>query len=129
MRSAKHTGLHSPTYMQAQALSQTRTGVRMAYAKRTDANQKALVNLMRQCGATVAVLSAVGKDFPDLVVGYAGINVLAEVKDGNKSPSQQLLSVGQQRFHDTWRGWVVVLRSEADALALLKKMREKGSPC
>lgn len=98
----------------------------MAYAKRTDANQKALVNLMRQCGATVAVLSSVGKDFPDLVVGYAGLNVLAEVKDGSKPHSKQLLSIGQQRFHDLWRGWITVLRCEDDCLRLLEDMRKKA---
>lgn len=58
----------------------------MVYAKRTDANQKDIVAVLRHAGATVSDLSMVGKGVPDLLVGYRGVNILMEIKRDEKAP-------------------------------------------
>ena len=52
--------------------------------KKVDSNQTRVVKALRELGATVQHLHAVGKGCPDLLVGYKGSNYLLEVKDGEK---------------------------------------------
>lgn len=92
----------------------------MRKAARIDDNQKMIVNVLRQIGASVQSLAATGKGVPDLLVGYRGINYLFEVKDGNKVISQQKLTPDQQDWHSAWRGSVFVVTSEDEALKILK---------
>lgn len=86
---------------------------------RPDDNQDTIVKDLRAIGASVAVTSAAGDGFPDLVIGYQGKNYLLEVKDGNKPPSKQKLTPDQVRFHRDWRGSVFIANSPDQALALL----------
>lgn len=90
-------------------------------AKRTDANQKEIVRTFRQCGASVQILSDVGKGCPDLVVGTHGKNYLIEIKDGSKPPSGQRLTEHEQVFHDGWKGQVCIIKSIDEAIAFIKK--------
>ena len=53
-------------------------------AAKIDDNQPELVRLMRAMGVSVAITSAAHDGFTDLVVGFGGITVLVEVKDGSK---------------------------------------------
>lgn len=72
-----------------------------------DGNQAEIVELLREIpGCTVAVTSAVGNGFPDIVVGYRGFNFLFEIKDPTKPKSDQELTDDQQRFHAAWKGQV-----------------------
>ena len=89
---------------------------------KTDSNQGDLVEYFRARGASVAVTSALGKGFPDLVVGYRGISVPVEVKDGDKPPSQRQLSDDETEFMETWKGWVEVVEDEEMAEDLLQAM-------
>jgi hypothetical protein len=77
------------------------------YRQRVDANQPAIVAALRAEGCTVAVLN----DLVDLAVGFGGLTMLAEVKDGNKP----LKKGRQQEFHDKWTGGVYMLRRVEDA--------------
>ena len=92
----------------------------MRQAAKTDANQTVIVNALRKAGASVQSLAAVGKGCPDLLVGYGGINYLMEVKDGNKVQSAQKLNIEQEHWHSVWTGAVYVVKSENDALKILK---------
>ncbi len=83
---------------------------------RVDYNQREIVNCMRSLGATVAITSDLGNGFPDLVVGYKGVNYLIEVKDGHKAKFTKV----QQNFHGTWRGQLVTFYSIDDAIKFLK---------
>lgn len=85
-------------------------------SKRIDANQPAIVSALRQVGATVQILSDVGKGCPDLAVGYRGQNFFFEVKDGSKVLSKRKLTGDEQIWHDNWRGQVSVVESIEDAL-------------
>lgn len=92
----------------------------MRRAARIDANQPEIVKALRQAGATVYPLHMVGDDFPDLIVGHFGVNVLVEVKDGSKAPSKRQLSKGQKDFRDTWNGPVVLVQDVEGALRVLR---------
>ena len=92
----------------------------MRYANRIDANQNAIVDTLRGCGATVRIVSQ-GDGIPDLLVGYQGYTILMEVKDGSKPPSARTLTPAEQKFFDEWRGgMVVIVNSVEEAIDVLK---------
>lgn len=99
----------------------------MRRASRVDVNQREVVAALRGAGATVQPLHAVGEGVPDLLVGYKGLNLLLEVKDGNKPPSAQKLTPQQEIWHRDWRGHAVVVNSPEAALAAIGVIAIKGS--
>ena len=91
----------------------------MRRAAKVDANQREVVVALRGAGASVQLLHAVGEGCPDLLVGYKGLNMLLEVKDGSKPPSAQKLTPQQEIWHRDWRGHRVVVNSPEAALAAI----------
>ena len=92
----------------------------MRYANRIDANQNAIVDALRECGATVRIISQ-GAGIPDLLVGYNGYTILMELKDGSKPPSVRRLTEDEQKFFDEWTGGMLVIVNSIDeALDILK---------
>ena len=55
----------------------------MRRAAKVDANQAEIVQALRQIGAVVQSLAAVGNGCPDLLVGYRNRLFLLELKDGS----------------------------------------------
>jgi len=95
----------------------------MRYANRIDANQNAIVETLREYGATVRIVSQ-GDGIPDLLVGYQGYTILMEVKDGKKPPSARTLTPAEQKFFDEWRGgMVVIVNSVEEAIDVLKRCK------
>ena len=92
-------------------------------AKRVDANQADIVEALREVGALVAVTSAVGNGFPDIVVGYSGGLYLMEIKDGTKPPSATKLTKDEVAFHTKWTGYVHIVYSLDDALRVIGAIR------
>jgi len=83
----------------------------MSRAKAVDRNQPEIVAALRDAGATVQILSAVGKGCPDLLVGYNEVNYLLEVKmPGGK------LTDDQRVWHSTWAGRFAVVYSADEAV-------------
>ena len=82
---------------------------------RIDDNQQAIVNILRTTGATVVLLSGVGKGVPDLLVGFRGVTLLMEIKDGKKPPSDRKLTTEQQKWHAEWRGGALAIVDSADS--------------
>jgi hypothetical protein len=81
---------------------------------RTDANQKSIVTALRKVpGVSVKVLSDVGGGFPDLIVGYAGVNFLVELKHGSK------LTPDQVEFHMKWNGQKAVANNLDEVLKII----------
>ena len=80
-------------------------------AKRTDANQSAIMAVLRQVGATVVDLSAVGKGCPDLLVGHRGVTYLLEVKNVK---GKNKTTPDQDVFYAWWRGAPVTIVRTAD---------------
>jgi hypothetical protein len=97
----------------------------MRRAARIDANQTQIVSALRSVGASVELLSAVGKGCPDLLVGYRGVNLLMEIKDGKKPPSERKLTSDQIVWHREWKGVVTVVNSVDEALFAIGVIHEK----
>lgn len=89
--------------------------------KRTDANHKQIIDAIRKI-PSISVYSThmVGKGFPDIVIGYKGINYLVEIKDGAKTKSQKKLTEDEIRFHQSWFGQIIVCECVKDVLKLLQ---------
>jgi len=90
-------------------------------AARVDANHGEIVAALREIGASVLDLSAVGKGAPDLAVGFRGRNWLVECKDGKKSASRRVLTPAQVEFKATWRGQWAVVNSAEQAIELVSR--------
>jgi len=86
----------------------------MRLAARVDENQKCIVSGLRQSGASVLSLAAVGKGCPDLLVLRSGRLYLLEIKNPEKPPSQQRLTKDQVAFHKIWP--VSVVRTVEEAI-------------
>jgi hypothetical protein len=93
----------------------------MRHAARIDANQEKIVAALRAMGATVRIVTQ-GNGLPDLLVGFRGVTILMEVKDGQKVPSARKLTPAEQKFFEEWRGGIVAIVNSVDeAIDLLKK--------
>ena len=82
--------------------------------KRVDRNQREIVAALRVMGASVQDLHNIGQGCPDLVIGFQGVTLLAEVKNGKAG-----LTPDEQAWHTAWRGQVVIVRTLDDVAALL----------
>lgn len=92
----------------------------MAYTKRVrrDNIHSDIVAALREVGATVCDLAAVGGGVPDLLVGYRGQNYLMEIKTpqhGTKAGTAQR----QAEWHMLWRGSAHYVRSVDDAYRVI----------
>ena len=94
-------------------------------AARVDGNHGEIVRALRKIGATAKSTATIGQGFPDLVVGYRGINVLLEVKDGDKPPSARRLTAAEQEFVDTWAGAVFTVTSPEHAVLVVVEAARK----
>ena len=84
-------------------------GIRGQYKNKRDANEADLFAIIRGAGIAVEPL-----DTPcDAVCGFAGHNYLVEIKNGPKAP----LTAPQAKFHSTWVGQIVTIRTEEEARA------------
>jgi hypothetical protein len=97
----------------------------MRRASKVDRNQSEIVTALRQVGATVQPLHAVGAGCPDLLVGYRGLNYTLEVKDGQAAKSGQKLTPAQIEWHEFWQGQVSVVNDVDAAFAAIGLTREK----
>ncbi len=95
----------------------------MRRAARVDDNQVEIVNALRKMGCAVEHLHSQGKGCPDLLVGVCGINLLLEIKDGEKFKSQRNLTKHQIKWHEEWRGQVKVIESIDDAVNFINSIR------
>lgn len=91
----------------------------MRKASRVDANQAAIVAALRKVGASVLHLHQLGHGAVDIIVGFAGENLMMEIKDGTKPPSARKLTPDEQKFHSDWRGQICVVDSVGGALSAL----------
>ena len=90
------------------------------FAARIDENQTEIVKALRQAGAVVHSLAAVGGGIPDLLVTHRGQTLMMECKDGSKPPSRRALTPAQVEFHRTWTGGPLsIVDSPAAALRAL----------
>ena len=91
---------------------------------KTDGNHTQLADAFRAAGCTVQSLADVGDGCPDLLVGISGRNLLVEVKDGRRPPSERKLTPDQVEWHGKWRGQVATVKGVDEALALVNQVRQ-----
>ena len=97
--------------------------MRRGHQGRTDENQTAIIDALRDEGASVQSLAACGAGCPDLVVGLAGQSFLVEVKNGLKVPSRRMLTDDQETWIKRWNGSaVVVLIDESKARSWARRI-------
>lgn len=94
-------------------LSYKETFKHMTY-DRIDANQPEIIDALEGIGATVVSLTRVKSGCPDICVGYHGVNYLFEIK-----VEKGRMTDAENKFHEQWRGQVLVIRSVDDALAAM----------
>lgn len=94
-----------------------------AAANKVDSNQPMMVAALRHLGYSVAVTSAIGKGFPDIVVGYNDANLVVEIKDPGKPPSKRKLTDDEEKWQSAWRGSVIVAETTDD---VDRWFRERG---
>lgn len=76
----------------------------MRRAPKIDSNQPEIVEALRKAGAFVQSLAGVADGCPDLLVGYGGVTMVLEVKDGSLPPSARRLTPDQLKWHGQWKG-------------------------
>lgn len=86
--------------------------------RRIDGNHKEIVSALQAVGCSVLSLADKGHGCPDLLVGIRGKNYLVEIKNGNGK-----ITPDQQQFFNTWKGSVMVVRTEQDVLDFFAKDR------
>jgi len=88
--------------------------------KRTDSNHAEIIKALRKIpNLSVFSTHEVGKGFPDIVIGYKGINYLIEIKDGKKSPSQRKLTDAELDFHLSWNGQIDTIKNLDELLQII----------
>ena len=93
----------------------------------TDSNHTAVMDALRAAAMKPVSTASLGSGFPDIVVGFRGINVMLEVKDGAKFPSQRALTADEKTFHETWPGQICVVESpEAAVIAVVEAAQKLG---
>ena len=85
---------------------------------RIDANHGVIVDTFRQLGCSVVSLASVGSGCPDIIVGFRRRNLLVEIKDGKKAPSDRKLSSDEKSFFETWKGAACVVISRDEAIVV-----------
>lgn len=94
----------------------------MRRAAKVDSNHGDVVEALRAAGASVQSLAAIGKGCPDLLVGYRGMWLLFEVKDGTRSPSRRKLTPDQEEWIKASKGGAVwLITSIPDAMYALEQ--------
>jgi hypothetical protein len=88
--------------------------------KRTDSNHAEIIKALRKIpNLSVFSTHEVGKGFPDIVIGYKGVNYLIEIKNGNKPPSARKLTDAELKFHNDWKGQIKIVNNLDEVLNLL----------
>lgn len=98
-------------------------------AARRDENEADIIDALKKFGCTVCQLSQPG--VPDLLVGLVcangvPINLLLEIKDGAKAPSDRKLTDKEKLWHEAWKGQVEVVESVIEAIDAINWARQYG---
>jgi hypothetical protein len=95
----------------------------MRVRARKDSNHVAIVKAFRDMGVSVHDTAQLGAGFPDIAIGIGKVNILIEVKDGQKPPSARKLTPDEVKFHDEWQGWIEIVCSVDDVINLVNRIR------
>ncbi len=91
---------------------------------RQDANHKAIRKAFEERGCSVADLSPLGNGVGDLLVGFSGLCIVVEVKDGSKSPSARKLTPVEEKFRMNWKGGYKIVEDLAGVVETVEVLKE-----
>ena len=91
----------------------------MSRARRVDANLESIVRTFRDLGCSVHVTNGAW----DATIGYGGLTMLVEVKDGAKPKSARKFTPAQVKFRATWTGGIYLVECHEHALSAVKTLR------
>lgn len=97
----------------------------MRRAARTDDNHSEVMEALKKAAMKPLSLASMGKGCPDILVGFRGINLLLEVKDGAKKPSERVLTADERNFFATWPGHAEVVESPEDAVIAVTRHAQR----
>ena len=106
----------------------------MRRAAHIDDNQPAIVAALLDAGYSVQSLASVGLGCPDLMAGFAHVNILLEIKNlealNGVVKRGKGLNAEQLGWHARWRGQVSVVHTPAEALEVCSRIlaRERLQP-
>lgn len=95
------------------------------HAKRTDVNQKNIVNELRSYGFTVKVTSDIGKGFPDILIAKDRIGMGIEIKDVNKREELTDAEIEMRSWWDDMGMKYFVAETTMEILEQFEKLRDK----
>jgi hypothetical protein len=97
---------------------------------RSDDNQEEIARVLRLYpNISVAVTSAIGGGFPDIVVGFREKNYLFEIKNPKQVPSKRKLTQQEADFSQSWSGQWAVAESVSDILTAIGFKRKENPSC
>ena len=97
---------------------------------RVDLNQSSIVGIFLKFGFSVFIASSMGDGFPDLVVGFCGLNFLVEIKNRELySKNRVLLTDDQLQFHGNWKGSIVTIETDSEAIEFCTRVRKLSKEC
>lgn len=97
---------------------------------KVDSNHAAIVNELRGARLSVQSLAKVADGCPDICVGYAGVNLLFEIKVCEeytatgalkKNPKMEPLTEDEVTWHQSWLGQVAVVSSSRQVIQVMEK--------
>jgi hypothetical protein len=94
---------------------------------RLDGNHVAIMDALRKAGMKPLSLANVGNGCPDLAIGFRGLTLLLECKDGSLAPSRKALTADEKEFFATWPGHVAIVESPEQAVtAVIDEAKRRG---
>jgi hypothetical protein len=78
-------------------------------AAKVDQNQAQVVSALRAAGARVLSLAKLGEGCPDLLIGYAGLLILMELKNPGTARGRKGLNEAQRLFFAEWADYPLAL--------------------
>jgi hypothetical protein len=105
----------------------------MRRAAHIDDNQVDIVIALQNAGCTTQSTASLGAGFPDVIVGFKGVNVLMEIKNPLRdTPSQRRADrdslEAQAKFRKYWNGQVAVVTTPQEALDVVAAEYLRLSP-
>lgn len=95
---------------------------RRGHKGRVDGNHGEVIAALRKAGIGATSTASVGDGFGDVVAGFRGVNILLEIKDGNKP-----MTADERKFAETWPGQIATVRNPEEAItAVLAYAKEMG---
>src|SRR5512139_1208375 len=83
---------------------------------RVDSNQAEIVQALRDIGASVTVIAGIGGGCPDLLVGYAGVNYLMEIKASKNATFTE----AECEWELAWHGSVFIVTTAQEAVDIVR---------